>query len=283
MTSVAPSPFNLLDLFSGIGGFSLGLERTGGFKTVGFCEIEPACRRVLAKHWPDVPCAPDIRTRIFQEGEADVITGGFPCQDISNAGSRAELAGARSGLWREMLRAIRVVRPLYAIVENVAALRRRGLGTVLGDLAEIGADAEWHCIPGASVGSPDIRDRLWLIAKPQHPYTDRLGPHQAEVYEPGSPELRDQQDRFARPLVSSLSDALARLGSASRRGWNPEPGICRVADRTTAAVDRVKQLGNAVKPKIPELIGRAILGALRSSDPVMSAEGRRAHQDGAAA
>jgi hypothetical protein len=136
----------VLDLFSGIGGFSLGLERAG-MCTVGFCEIDPFCRDVLTKHWPAVPIHDDVTTREFQEGEADVICGGFPCQDISVAGAGAGLAGERSGLWRELLRAIRVVRPHYAIVENVAALLGRGMGTVLGDLAEIGHDAEWHCIP----------------------------------------------------------------------------------------------------------------------------------------
>lgn len=247
----------VLDLFSGIGMFSLGLERAG-FQTVGFCEIEPSSRAVLAKHWPNVPCAHDIKARIFQEGEADVITGGFPCQDISNAGSRAGITGPRSGLWREMLRAIRVVRPLYAIVENVAALRRRGLGVVLGDLAEIGSDAEWHCIPGAAVGSPDIRDRLWIIAKPQHPHTHGKRPHQTPLDQHGSPELRDEQDGQSRPLVQALSDELARLGSKPRRGWEPEPRLCRVGDGRPGEVDRLKQLGNAVKPHLPELLGRAI-------------------------
>jgi DNA (cytosine-5)-methyltransferase 1 len=154
---------NVLDLFSGIGGFSLGLERAG-MRTVAFCEINPHGRAVLAKHWPGVPCYDDITKREFREGEADVICGGFPCQDISAAGNRAGLAGERSGLWRELLRAIRVVRPIYAIVENVAALLNRGMGTVLGDLAEIGQDAEWNCIPARAVGAPHIRDRVWIVA-----------------------------------------------------------------------------------------------------------------------
>ena len=132
---------NVLDLFSGIGGFSLGLERAG-MRTVAFCEIDPFCRRVLAKHWPEVPCAEDITKRQFIPGEADIICGGFPCQDLSTAGNGAGLAGERSGLWRELLRAIRVVRPKFAVVENVAALLSRGLGTVLGDLAKVGYDAE---------------------------------------------------------------------------------------------------------------------------------------------
>lgn len=120
----------VLDLFSGIGGFSLGLERAGPFETVGFVEIDPVCQAVLAKHWPHVPCSPDIRSREFVRGEADVIVGGFPCQDISYAGKRAGLAGERSGLFWEMVRAIRVVRPRVALVENVAALLTGGMGVV---------------------------------------------------------------------------------------------------------------------------------------------------------
>ena len=155
----------VLDLFSGIGGFSLGLERAG-FQTIAFCEIEPFACGVLAKHWPDVPCHGDITAREFVPGEADIICGGFPCQDISTAGNGAGLAGERSGLWRELLRAIRVVRPKFAVVENVAALLSRGMGTVLGDLAEIGYDAEWHCIPASAVGAPHRRDRVWIVADP---------------------------------------------------------------------------------------------------------------------
>src|SRR5688572_21665430 len=131
----------VLDLFAGIGSFSLGLERAG-MKTVAFCESDEFCQKVLAKHWPGVPVHGDITTREFQEGEADVVCGGFPCQDVSDAGQRAGLAGERSGLYRELVRAIRVVRPRFAIVENVAALLGRGLDVVLGDLAESGIDAE---------------------------------------------------------------------------------------------------------------------------------------------
>jgi len=132
-------------------------------RTVAFCEIDPFCQKVLSKHWPDVPIHDDVTTREFQKGEADVICGGFPCQDLSDAGQRA---GERSGLYRELVRAIRVVRPFYAIVENVAALLGRGLGTVLGDLAESGVDAEWDCVPACAVGAPHERDRIWIVAHP---------------------------------------------------------------------------------------------------------------------
>ncbi len=161
----------VLDLFSGIGGFSLGLDRTGGFETVAFCEIEEYPRKVLAKHWPKVPIYHDVRTltadALRRDGIAvDVICGGFPCQDISFAGKGAGLAGERSGLWREYARLIGELRPRFVIVENVAALLGRGLGAVLGDLAALGYDAEWHCIPASAVGAPHRRDRLWLVAYP---------------------------------------------------------------------------------------------------------------------
>ena len=159
----------LLDLFSGIGGFSLGLERSGGFETVAFCEIEDFPRRVLAKHWPKVPCYHDIREltadRLAADGiTVDAICGGFPCQDISNAGKQAGIEGERSGLWSEYARLIGELRPRVVFVENVAALLGRGLDRVLGDLAALGYDAWWDCIPASAVGAPHQRDRLWLIA-----------------------------------------------------------------------------------------------------------------------
>ena len=172
---------SVLDLFSGIGGFSLGLERAG-MRTVAFCEIDPRCRLVLAKHWPGVPCYDDVRTltaeRLRADGiPVDVICGGFPCQDLSVAGKGAGLAGERSGLWREFSRLAGELRPSFVIVENVAALLGRGLGTVLGDLAALGYDAEWHCIPAAAVGAPHRRDRVWIVA---HPARERERPGRGE-------------------------------------------------------------------------------------------------------
>ena len=139
-----------LDLFSGIGGFSLGLERAG-HRTVAFCEIEPFCQRVLKKHWPRIPCYGDIReltaASLRSDGiEVDAVCGGFPCQDISLAGKGAGIDGERSGLWSEYRRLVGELRPRYVIVENVTALLHRGIGRVLGDLAALRYDAEWHCI-----------------------------------------------------------------------------------------------------------------------------------------
>jgi DNA (cytosine-5)-methyltransferase 1 len=158
----------VLDLFSGIGGFSLGLERAG-MQTVAFCEINPFCRRVLAKHWPEVPIYEDVRTlsadRLKRDAVAvDLVCGGFPCQDISNAGKRVGLSGNRSGLWGEFLRLAGEIRPRFIIVENVSALIYRGLPDILGGLASIRYDAEWHVISAAGefLGAIGIIGSWWI-------------------------------------------------------------------------------------------------------------------------
>ena len=159
----------VLDLFSGIGGFSLGLERAG-MKSVAFCEINEYARSILAKHWPGVRCYDDVRqltgARLAADGvgRIDLMCGGFPCQDLSFAGKGAGLAGERSGLYREIIRLAGEIRPLFIVLENVSALLSRGLGDVLGDLAALGYDAEWHCLPASYVGAHHRRDRIWIIA-----------------------------------------------------------------------------------------------------------------------
>jgi len=148
-----------------VGGIELGFERTGGFETAWFVECEPYAQAVLKKHWPNVPIYGDIRKIDFTTlPKVDILTGGFPCQDISNAGKRKGITGERSGLWKEYLRAICEIRPKIVFVENVAALVNRGLNVVLRDLAEIGYDAEWHCLSAADVGAPHKRERIWIIA-----------------------------------------------------------------------------------------------------------------------
>ena len=159
----------VLDLFSGIGGFSLGLEWAGGFETVAFCENDKECKKVLGKHWPNVKIYEDIQELTNEQLQADgilptIITGGFPCQDISTAGKGVGIIGKRSGLWKEMFRLIKDVRPKWAIAENVSALRSRGLAMVLQDLSEIGYRVEWHCIPANAINGRHRRDRIWIIA-----------------------------------------------------------------------------------------------------------------------
>jgi len=255
----------VLDLFSGVGGFSHGLERTGGFATIGFCEIGEFQRRVLAKHWPDVPCHDDINTFPFRIGMADVVTAGFPCQDLSFAGQGSGLAGARSGLWWKVRRALRVVRPRIALLENVAALLNRGMGTVLGSLAAIGYDAEWHCIPAAAVGAPHERDRVWIIASDADRDSKSFGAVNAEMAPPQEPCNAEEARR---------ANAEGRSGSSEQnwkpflaptdvergaRNWPPEPEMVRVVHGVSAEVDAVGALGNSIVPEIPYRIGRAIL------------------------
>lgn len=156
----------VLDLFSGIGGFSLGLERAG-MRTVGFCEINPYCRAVLAKHWPAVPCFEDIRsldaTGLARLGRIDLICGGFPCQPWSIAGKRKGHEDDRD-LWPEMFRVIEQVRPAWIIGENVTGLIGLALDAVLADLESIGYTARPFVIPAAAVGAPHRRNRLWIVA-----------------------------------------------------------------------------------------------------------------------
>jgi len=244
----------VLDLFAGIGGFSLGLERTGGFETVAFCEIDPFCQKVLAKHWPGVPIYDDIRNltseRLATDGiRVDVITGGFPCQDISFAGAGAGLAGERSGLWSEISRLVGELRSQYLIVENVAALLGRGLGNVLGDLAEIGYDAELHCIPASAVGASQERDRIWIIADSAKERASRL-----------LTSKNISEARFGRKGGAANLQRLA--ASPFEPGdSHPQPLIRGVARGIPCLVDRVGACGNSVDPAIPEMIGRAILQA----------------------
>jgi len=167
----------VLDLFSGAGGMSLGLERACGFATAAFCEIEPFAQGILRKHWPGVPIYDDIATADFSAlGPVDVVTAGFPCQDISFAGKGAGLAGERSGLFWHVIRTAGLVGWPKLLLENVAGLLNRGMGEVLGALAEVGYDAEWHCIPASAVGAPHRRDRVWIVADPKRDQQSREKP-----------------------------------------------------------------------------------------------------------
>jgi len=153
---------NHLDLFSGIGGFSLGLEATGGFKTVGFCEIEPFCQQVLKKHWPDVPIYNDVRG-LEHDGAVDIVTGGYPCQPFSTAGKRKGQSDPRH-LWPAMFGIIEKHRPRWVIGENVAGHVSMGLDQVLADLERAAYSAIPFIIPACAVGAPHRRDRIWIVA-----------------------------------------------------------------------------------------------------------------------
>jgi DNA (cytosine-5)-methyltransferase 1 len=266
---------NILDLFSGIGGFSLGLERAG-MRTVAFCEIDPHARKVLNKHWPDVPVFTDVSTLTKDDlnEQIDVIAGGFPCQDISTAGLGAGLSGSRSGLWFQFHRLIKEIQPRYAIIENVSVLRSRGLDQVLWSLSEVGYDAEWHCIPASAVGAPHRRDRIWIVAYPRHRRRGNVWAFEGGENSQG--ERPTNTSALSRPSIEP--NLLADTNSAHSEGrrlssgtyaqyantvsagwWETEPAVGRVANGLPGQSHRLKQLGNAVVPQIPELIGRAIM------------------------
>jgi DNA (cytosine-5)-methyltransferase 1 len=251
---------NVLDLFSGIGGFSLGLERAG-MRTVAFCEIEPFCRAVLKKHWPEVPCYEDVTelssASLAADGiKIDAICGGFPCQDVSVAGiwntAGVGLDGKRSGLWKEYSRLVGELRPQFVIVENVAGLLGNGLGRVLGDLAALGYDAEWHCIPACNVGAPHIRDRVWVVAYPQQKQRVRAIFNADDVASAIWVGAAEWDENGVRSEVGG-----ARRSVPGR--WLDEPDPPGVADGFPDWPHRLGACGNAVVPQIPEIIGRAIM------------------------
>jgi len=297
----------VLDLFSGIGGFSLGLERakceTGpydGFETVAFCEIEAFPRKVLAKHWPNVPCYSDVReltaSQLAADGidRIDCITGGFPCQDISTAGKLAGIGeGTRSGLWSECLRLTGELRPKFSIFENVSNLlsgpaEQPGawFSRILADLASIGYDAEWENIPASALGAPHRRERIWLMA-----YPDKSGNRGIDrsMGKAGSKPCGEgceftlqteccgktlanaagqRQSRPGLPIDASnptsgiLGEAVKFVDGCFGSVWRIEPDVGRVAHGISNRSHRIAGLGNAVVPQIPELIGNAILEAL---------------------
>ena len=222
---------NVLDLFSGIGGFSLGLERAG-MKTAAFCEIEPYCRRVLAKHWPGVPCYEDVRTltaaRLKQDGiKVDVICGGFPCQPFSTASRGRRVA---ISMWPEFFRIVADVRPTHVIVENVQAL---AISVAASDLECIGYASVCQRIGAHDIGADHSRDRWWL---------------RAYAYDKGK-------------LSSRLHAEVAVLPEIRHGVWNADnyARTIRIPHGVSHRVDRLRALGNAVVPAIPEMLGRAIM------------------------
>jgi site-specific DNA-cytosine methylase len=199
----------VLDLFSGIGGFALGLERAG-FSTAAFCELDTFCREWLAQNWPGVPIYPDVRELHGESvGHVDLVAGGFPCQDISAAGNGAGLDGDRSGLWFEMLRIVREVRSRWVLVENVPALRTRGIDVVLQGLEESGYTC-WPFVVGADdAGAPHRRKRVWIIGV-RLANADRDALRDLKQWMSGrlARDVRDSGETFAR------DDGEGRVGDA---------------------------------------------------------------------
>jgi DNA (cytosine-5)-methyltransferase 1 len=238
----------VLELFAGIGGLSLGLERAG-FRVVGQVELDPWCRSVLARHWPEVPRHDDVRTApAWWAGRPapDLLAGGFPCQPVSTAGRRLGADDTR-WLWPAMADAIAAIRPAWIVAENVPGLRTRGLAAVLADLDRLGYTAAAGTISACAMGAPHPRERLFILA---HAQGARCRARRDQPGDPG-PAAGRRAD-WPRPQ--------------RRGGWSDEPGVGRVAYGLPGRVDRIRALGNAVVPAVAEHIGRLIIPHVTPAD-----------------
>ncbi len=242
----------VLDLFSGIGGFSLGLERVG-MRTIAFCEIDPFCRKVLKKHWPDVPIFKDIKE--VKNVKADVVCGGYPCQPFSVAGSQKAEKDNRH-LWPEMLRVVAQTRPTWVIAENVYGHVALGLDKVLFDLESEGYTTRPLVIPACATGRPHRRDRVYIVA-----YSASNGRNESKT----SPSNGTADEHCQkRPNKNSHNEGCGSLrfevDRNGRTDWRrgTKPPALRVDDGLPYRMDRNRVLGNSLIPHIPEMIGRAI-------------------------
>ena len=236
----------VLDLFSGIGGFSLGLERAG-METVAFCEYDEKCRQVLAKHWPDVPQYNDVRTltgeQLEQDGIGDIglICGGFPCQPYSRGNWRRQGRGDVRDLSGEAIRLVRELKPTVFVGENTEGFIDIGYDAFADDLADQGYASEAISIPACSVGLPTLERHVWIIAA----------------------TCRQRLQGYIEKTIQNievLSWELRGSDTGVRSRWDlSRPRVCGSGQRVPGRMDRLKQLGNAVDPIIPEIIGRAIM------------------------
>ena len=229
------TPFTFGSVFSGIGGIDLGLERAG-FKVKWQSEIDPLSCRVLKKHWADVPNLGDIKQIKWDEVEpVDVIAGGYPCQPFSFNGARKRIGEQDERyLFPEYLRAISVLRPRVAFLENVLGHHAMGFDRVIGDLAEIGYDTEWDIVSASSVGAPHRRERIICLAYPND-----------------TPE----QHEHRREVQKSNSWRQGQRNGSDGTFWSVEPDVGRMANGVPIGLDRLRGLGNAVVPQVAEYVG----------------------------
>jgi len=283
-----------LDLFSGLGGFSLGLEATGGFETVAFCDIEKFSRKVLKKHWPNVKQYKDIKELTYEQikedtlAPIDIVTGGYPCQPFSIAGSQRGEKDKRH-LWPDMFRIVKECKPTWVIGENVSGHIKLGLDTVLQDLESEGYSVRAFSISASSIGANHQRERVWIVAHSnmentrQHGRriestwdTESLGSRTSEETEwssdsnkingssEGASLMGESSDTNSQGLQGRRSEQQLRKDETERptswdSWWGVEPDVGRVANGIPHRVDRLKGLGNSLVPAIPYAIGRAIL------------------------
>ena len=274
----------MLDTFAGIGGFSYAATKlVGGYRTTQFIEIDPFCQKILKKHFPFTPIHDDIRTFTAIPGQYDVICGGFPCQSISVAGNRAGITEeSRSGIFYELMRVIRMVRPRFVVLENVAAILNNGLDIVLGELSQAGYDAEWSVISASSLGACHRRSRWWCVA-----YTNDYGSPtssisrlddqanndssertnqvsqssrsiestdsgiiQSSTKSPNSNGKRLQRKNFSQMEREIWAKGITRRLNPDWRSYVSKPILRRGDDGLSYRVDRTKALGNSIVPQV---------------------------------
>ena len=246
----------VLDLFSGIGGFSYAAEKlVGGFETTQFVECDPYCQRILQKHWPAVALHSDVRTFTAEPGMFDVITAGFPCQDLSQAGRRRGLSAERSGLFYEVIRLAREVRPRFVLFENVGNLLSHQGGEsfqeVLFQIAKAGFDAEWAVIPASDVGACHQRKRIWIVA-----YSNQVGSCGSDISLPGlrgpntGGKIELGSGEASRAQRWSYRPAWGKSLTPYWRGYVSKPALRRGDDGLSGRVDRIKALGNSIVPQV---------------------------------
>ena len=287
----------VLDLFSGLGGFSLGLERTGHFETVAFCDNNKFSKAILNKHWKGIKIYDDVRAITKENFETDgietpdIITGGFPCQPFSVAGKQKGTDDDRH-LWPEMFRIIKVFQPKFVIGENVPGIVNIQDGvvfeTVCTDLESQGYEVQPFNIPAAAVGAPHQRKRIWIIANLADTNSERSQRYGKEYKlrensqkikaSRSSTSKRDQTDvantesslgndvQTITGTSKSKTQEVSRNGSSVRgesSWWHTEPNVGRVAHGVSGRVYRLKGLGNSIVPQIAEEIGRAIIKAMK--------------------
>ena len=262
-----------LDLFSGIGGFSLGLEATGGFETTAFCEIEEYPKKVLNKHWPNVPIYEDIKElnydRLKADGvisdkrNVDILTGGYPCTPFSVAGRKKGEEDSRY-LWPEMFRLVKELRPTWVIGENVSGHIKLGLDTVLQDLENQGYSTRAFSISASSIGAKHQRERVWVIAHSNVADTDSK---RRCLWETNRQDAKDvgqsprSEEHRQRNFIGRMDGIINGLPKGFYRHWGDkwEEGTPRVAENQKNKTMRLKALGNSVVPQIPYYIGLSIL------------------------
>jgi DNA (cytosine-5)-methyltransferase 1 len=285
----------VLDLFSGIGGFSLGLERAG-METVAFCETDPFCRKVLAKHWPDVPIHDNIEELDGRQyrGATQLVCGGFPCQPFSVAGNQRGSEDDRA-LWPEMLRVIREVESAWVVGENVSGIINMELDTVLSDLEDSGYATQSFVVPACAVDAPHRRDRVWIVANAKRQRGSSRGVHNsnilqtrhdeqtrrtpsnpsfptgarsssvADAHEPRSETRLSRQEPREKGFTGKFNDKSDKRGGGTSEGsWSTQSSVCRVPDGVSRWLDEpggIPRVINGCPDRTPRLksLGNAVV------------------------